>query len=102
MQEIYAQAEALLHGESDAIANAANLSALIYNFLPNISWAGFYFYKEDMLVLGPFQANQPAYVFPWAKVFAAPLLNNKKPLLLPMSINFPAISLVTLHPILKL
>ena len=49
------QAKALLHGESDRIANAANLSALIYHALPNLNWAGFYFFDGTELVVGPFQ-----------------------------------------------
>jgi len=49
------QARGLLHGESDRIANAANLSALIYHALPNLNWAGFYFFDGTELVVGPFQ-----------------------------------------------
>ena len=48
---------ALLQGERDAIANAANLSALIWQFLPELNWAGFYLWKQDQLVLGPFQGK---------------------------------------------
>ena len=48
--EIYAelarQARGLLEGERDAIANAANLAALIWNGLPELNWAGFYFPRE--------------------------------------------------------
>ena len=49
------QARALLHGERDRIANAANLSALVYNALPDLNWVGFYFYDGTELVVGPFQ-----------------------------------------------
>jgi GAF domain-containing protein len=49
------QAGALLHGEPDRIANAANLSALIFNSLPDLNWAGFYFFDGTELVVGPFQ-----------------------------------------------
>lgn len=55
------RAAALLAGERDAIANAANLSALIFGALADINWAGFYFVRGDELVLGPFQ-GQPACV----------------------------------------
>jgi GAF domain-containing protein len=55
------QAESLLDGERDAVANAANLSALIYASLPNVNWAGFYFARGGELVLGPFQ-GKPACV----------------------------------------
>ena len=53
--QLLAQARALVHGESDRIANAANLSALIYHALPQLNWAGFYFFDGIELVVGPFQ-----------------------------------------------
>jgi L-methionine (R)-S-oxide reductase len=59
--ELADQARALLHGEHDRIANAANLSALIYHSLPDLNWAGFYLYDGTELVLGPFQ-GKPACV----------------------------------------
>ncbi len=52
---------ALLAGETDRIANAANMAALIYHGLPDLNWAGFYFRQGDELVLGPFQ-GKPACV----------------------------------------
>lgn len=64
-KELYAdietQARALLAGERDAVANAANLSALLFQALPQLNWAGFYFLKEGELVVGPFQ-GKPACV----------------------------------------
>ncbi len=53
--------KALLSGETDLIANAANTSALINDALPDLNWAGFYLYKSGELVLGPFQ-GKPACV----------------------------------------
>ena len=55
------QARALLHGERDRVANAANLSALVYHALPALNWVGFYFHDGRELVVGPFQ-GQPACV----------------------------------------
>ncbi|WP_232364398.1 GAF domain-containing protein [Salinimonas lutimaris] len=55
------QAQALVSGEHDLIANMANISALLFNNLEAVNWAGFYLYKEDQLVLGPFQ-GQPACI----------------------------------------
>ncbi|HEY8051291.1 MAG: GAF domain-containing protein [Steroidobacterales bacterium] len=52
---------ALLAGESDLIANAANTAALIFDALPDLNWAGFYFLKAGELVVGPFQ-GKPACV----------------------------------------
>lgn len=56
-----AQARALLHGERDRIANAANLSALVFHALPALNWVGFYFWDGRELVVGPFQ-GRPACV----------------------------------------
>ena len=53
--QLLEQARALLHGERDRIANAANLSALVYNALPDLNWVGFYFFDGTELVVGPFQ-----------------------------------------------
>jgi GAF domain-containing protein len=60
-KELKKQASALFEGESDLIAQTANLSALLWYSLPDISWVGFYFYKNGELVLGPFQ-GKPACV----------------------------------------
>jgi len=55
------QARGLLHGERDRIANAANFAALVYQSLPDLNWAGFYFFDGKELVVGPFQ-GRPACV----------------------------------------
>ncbi len=47
----------LLAGETDLIANAANTAALLFERLPDINWAGFYFLRGEELVLGPFQGR---------------------------------------------
>ena len=59
--ELERQARGLLAGERDLVANAANLSALIWQLVPDLNWAGFYFMKQGGLVLGPFQ-GKPACV----------------------------------------
>jgi GAF domain-containing protein len=59
--ELLLQAEALFHGERDRIANAANLSALIWHALPDLNWAGVYRFDGRELVLGPFQ-GKPACI----------------------------------------
>ena len=53
--QLLEQARALLAGEPDRIANAANLSALVYHGLPDLNWVGFYFFDGTELVVGPFQ-----------------------------------------------
>ena len=60
-EELAQQARALLEGERDPVANAANLAALLWHTLPGLNWAGFYFWKDGELVLGPFQ-GRPACV----------------------------------------
>jgi GAF domain-containing protein len=53
--QLLAQARALVSGEPDRIANAANLAALVYHALPRLNWVGFYLYDGKELVVGPFQ-----------------------------------------------
>lgn len=55
------QLAALFEGESDPVANAANTSALLFQHLPELNWAGFYMLRGEELVLGPFQ-GRPACV----------------------------------------
>ena len=55
--DLIAAADAITRDESDAIANMANVAALIWQFLPNLNWAGFYRMVGDELVLGPFQGK---------------------------------------------
>ncbi len=59
--QLLQQARGLLAGERDRVANAANLSALVYHALPALNWVGFYFYDGRELVVGPFQGH-PACV----------------------------------------
>ncbi|MPZ18024.1 MAG: GAF domain-containing protein [Luteitalea sp.] len=51
------QLSALLTGEPDLAANAANMSSLLFHALPDVNWVGFYFLKDQELVLGPFQGK---------------------------------------------
>lgn len=57
-RELADQLQGLLQGERDAVANAANLSALVFELVADLNWAGFYFLRsENELVLGPFQGR---------------------------------------------
>lgn len=60
-QTLAAQAHALISDETDFIANLANISALLFNEMPDLNWSGFYLLKQQQLVLGPFQ-GKPACV----------------------------------------
>ncbi len=59
--QLLEQARGLMHGERDRVANAANLSSLVFHALPDLNWVGFYFYDGTELVVGPFQGH-PACV----------------------------------------
>lgn len=54
---LVAQLEALLAGERDFIANAAQFAAFLFHELEGLNWAGFYLNKDQELVLGPFQGR---------------------------------------------
>jgi L-methionine (R)-S-oxide reductase len=60
-RDLAQQLVALIGDERDAIANAANTSALLFDLLPDLNWAGFYLLKNGELVLGPFQ-GKPACI----------------------------------------
>ena len=60
-ENLAAQAAALVSGQQDMIANAANLSSLLFYALNTVNWVGFYFLKGSELIVGPFQ-GQPACV----------------------------------------
>ncbi|QGZ39123.1 GAF domain-containing protein [Pseudoduganella flava] len=60
--DLRSQLEGLVHGETDWIANTANFSSLVFNTMPDLNWAGFYFlHTPEELVLGPFQ-GKPACI----------------------------------------
>ena len=65
--QLIEQAKSLIAGEADLIANLANLSALIYHNLDDVNWAGFYLYKEEQLILGPFQGLPACIRIPMGK-----------------------------------
>jgi L-methionine (R)-S-oxide reductase len=60
-RDLASELRGLIAGEPDEIANYANAAALIFHSLPDLNWAGFYLWKGDELVVGPFQ-GRPACV----------------------------------------
>jgi len=62
-----AQLEALLAGERDFVANAAQFSAFLFSELPDLNWAGFYLNRNEQLVLGPFQGKVACVRIPFDK-----------------------------------
>ena len=83
------QLQSLIAGEPDRIANAANMAALIFNGLPDLNWAGFYFTQGPELVLGPFQ-GQPACVrIPWGNGVCGTAAARGETVLVPDVHEFP-------------
>jgi L-methionine (R)-S-oxide reductase len=66
-RQLCAAADALTDGEPDAIANMANISALLWESLPDLNWAGFYRNVGGELVLGPFQGRAACIRIPFGK-----------------------------------
>jgi GAF domain-containing protein len=64
---LVSQARAVLSGQRDMIANAANLSALLFQELREINWSGFYFLKGTELIVGPFQGKPACVTIPLGK-----------------------------------
>ena len=64
-----AQAEALLHGERDWLANLAQFAALVYGAVPGLNWAGFYMARDEELVLGPFQGKVACVRIAFSRAF---------------------------------
>ncbi len=60
-KDLLLQAKGLIEGETDLIANLANVSSLLFNLMDDVNWAGFYLHKESQLVLGPFH-GKPACI----------------------------------------
>jgi L-methionine (R)-S-oxide reductase len=66
-RDLAAALDSLTAGEPDAIANMANVAALIWQYLPDLNWAGFYRNVADELVLGPFQGKAACIRIPFGK-----------------------------------
>ncbi|MGC2412122.1 MAG: GAF domain-containing protein [Stellaceae bacterium] len=65
--ELADQLAALIAGETDLVANTANMAALLYHGLSELNWAGFYFARDGELVLGPFQGKPACVRIAWGK-----------------------------------
>ena len=80
---------ALIDGEDDVIANLANASALLNQFLDNINWVGFYIWKDDELVLGPFQGLPACIRISYGKGVCGTAVKERKTILVPNVHEFP-------------
>jgi L-methionine (R)-S-oxide reductase len=79
----------LLSGESDFVANAANTAALIFDVLPDLNWAGFYFLRQDELVVGPFQGKPACVRIALGKGVCGTAALERKTLIVPDVHAFP-------------
>jgi L-methionine (R)-S-oxide reductase len=88
-QSLAEELDALLRGETDPVATAANAAAAIYHSLSELNWAGFYFLRGEELVLGPFQ-GQPACVrIPLGKGVCGTAAAERRSVLVPDVRAFP-------------
>jgi L-methionine (R)-S-oxide reductase len=87
--ELIDQARALLHGERDFTANAANLAALVFHSLPDLNWAGFYWLKSGELVLGPFQGKPACVRIALGKGVCGTAARERRTLIVPDVDKFP-------------
>jgi len=87
--ELHVQARALLKGERDANANAANIAALVFHSLPDLNWAGFYWRRKDELVLGPFQGKPACVRIAVGKGVCGTAARDKRTVVVPDVDKFP-------------
>ena len=83
------QLDALLHGETDIIANLSNASALLNQFLTDINWVGFYLMKDGELVLGPFQGLPACVRIPVGRGVCGTAIEKKETILVEDVHTFP-------------
>ena len=66
-RELVRSANALTSGETDGVANMSNIAALLWEFLPDVNWTGFYRVVDGELVLGPFQGKAACIRIPFGR-----------------------------------
>ena len=66
-RELVRSADALTSGETDGVANMSNIAALLWEFLPDVNWTGFYRVVDGELVLGPFQGKAACIRIPFGR-----------------------------------
>lgn len=66
-RELVKSADALTRGETDGVANMSNIAALLWEFLPDVNWTGFYRVVDGELVLGPFQGKAACIRIPFGR-----------------------------------
>lgn len=81
--------ESLTNGSPHPIANLANASALLFDSLDNINWAGFYILENDKLILGPFQGQPACIEISIGKGVCGTAVAEKRTVLVPDVHKFP-------------
>ena len=81
--------EGLVAGEPDGIANMANAAALIWESVPDLNWAGFYWRRKDELVLGPFQGKPACVRIAVGKGVCGTAARDKRTVVVPDVDKFP-------------
>ncbi|KXV40917.1 histidine kinase [Gluconobacter japonicus] len=88
-EDLLPTVESVVSSEPDMIANMANIAALLFEALPDINWSGFYLWKEDQLVLGPFQGRLACTRIPLGKGVCGTVAAQKTTLVVPDVHAFP-------------
>src|SRR5688572_19468297 len=88
-RQAVASADALTAGEPDAVANMANVAALLFEALPELNWAGFYRNVGGELVLGPFQGRAACIRIPFGKGVCGAAAASQEPQLVEDVDAFP-------------
>ncbi|MBF6128018.1 GAF domain-containing protein [Nocardia brasiliensis] len=88
-RQLTEQASALVAGEPDRTANAANIAALVFHALPDVNWVGFYFHDGHELVVGPFQGKPACVRIPLGKGVCGTAAQTRETQLVPDVHAFP-------------
>jgi L-methionine (R)-S-oxide reductase len=82
-EQLEREVAALIDGETDWIANLANVAALLYHSLADVNWAGFYLLKQDVLVVGPFQGLPACVRIPLGRGVCGTAAAQRKTIIVP-------------------
>ena len=87
--ELLQQAEGLFEGERDPWANSANAAALVWELLPDLNWAGFYFLRGGQLIVGPFQGRIACVRIPLGQGVCGAAAERRETVIVPDVHQFP-------------
>lgn len=88
-RDVHVQLSGLFEGEADGLANTANMSALLYEALPDLNWCGFYLLRGSELVLGPFQGKVACVRIALGKGVCGTAAQQQKTIVVPDVHAFP-------------